>query len=66
LDACGEKEEQGVAYLRIPSGKREIVAYVWGNRDKKMAEKLKEKIKEMGISYDLTATDNWGSFLAVF
>jgi IS1 family transposase len=42
------------------------VAYVWGNRDTKTAEKLKERIKELGISYDLIATDNWGSFLSVF
>jgi IS1 family transposase len=41
----------------------EIVAYVWGKRDIKMAEKLKERIKELGISYDLTAMD---SFFAVF
>jgi IS1 family transposase len=44
----------------------EIVAYVWGNRDIKAAEKLKERIKELGISYDLIAMDNWGNFLSVF
>jgi IS1 family transposase len=39
---------------------------VWGNRDKKTAEKLKERIKELGISYDLITTDTWGSFLSVY
>jgi IS1 family transposase len=39
---------------------------VWGNRDIKTAEKLKERIQELGISYDLIATDNGDSFLAVF
>jgi IS1 family transposase len=27
---------------------------------------LKERIKELGISYDLIATDTWGSFLLVY
>jgi IS1 family transposase len=29
-------------------------------------EKLKERIKELGISYGRVATDSWDSFLAVF
>jgi IS1 family transposase len=39
---------------------------VWGKRDIKTAEKLKEGITELGISYDLIATDNWDSFLSVY
>jgi IS1 family transposase len=39
---------------------------VWGNRDIKTAEKLRERIKELEVSHDLIATDNWDSFLAVF
>jgi IS1 family transposase len=41
----------------------EIVAY---NRDIKTAEKLKERIHERGISYELIATDNGDNFLGVF
>jgi IS1 family transposase len=37
-----------------------FAGFVW------LAEKLWERIKEPGISYALIATDNWGSFLAVF
>jgi IS1 family transposase len=44
----------------------EIVAYVWGKRDLKTAQKLRKRIKRMGISYDWLATDNWDSFLAAF
>jgi IS1 family transposase len=44
----------------------EIVAYVWGNREIKTAEKLKERIHELGISYELIATDNGDNFLGVF
>jgi hypothetical protein len=35
---------------------------VWGKRDKKTAEKLRKRIKGLGISYDRVATDNWESF----
>jgi IS1 family transposase/transposase-like protein len=44
----------------------EIVAYVWGKRDIKTAQKLRKRLKRLGISYDRIATDNWDSFLSVF
>jgi IS1 family transposase len=44
----------------------EIKAYVRRGRDIKTAQKLREQIKELGISYDWIATDNWESFLSVF
>jgi IS1 family transposase len=44
----------------------EIVAYVWGNRDLKTAKKMRKRIKRLGISYDMVATDDWDSFLSAF
>jgi IS1 family transposase len=44
----------------------EIVAYVWGKRDIKTAQKLRRRIKRLGISYEQIAMDNWDSFLSVF
>ena len=44
----------------------EIVAFVWGKRDIKTAQKLKKRIRQLGVSYDQIGTDNWGSFLATF
>jgi IS1 family transposase/transposase-like protein len=44
----------------------EIVAYVWGKRDIKTAQKLRKRLKRLGISYERIATDNWDSFLSVF
>jgi IS1 family transposase len=44
----------------------EIVAYVWGKRDIKTAQKLRERIQWRGINYDRIATDGWDSFLATF
>ncbi|MDR3114698.1 MAG: IS1 family transposase, partial [Treponema sp.] len=44
----------------------ESVAYVWGKRDIKTAEKLRRRIKRLGISYDWIATDNGDSFLSGF
>ncbi|MDR3341302.1 MAG: hypothetical protein LBT14_00670, partial [Treponema sp.] len=42
----------------------EIVAYVWGKRDLKTAQKLKEKLKRLGN--DRIATDDWQSFVSTF
>jgi IS1 family transposase len=44
----------------------EIVAYVWGKRDIKTAEKLRKRMQRLGISYERIATDNWDSFVSVF
>jgi IS1 family transposase/transposase-like protein len=44
----------------------EIVAYVWGKRNYKTAKQLRDKLKSMGIGYDVVYTDNWDSFRAVF
>lgn len=44
----------------------EIVAYVWGDRSAKTAERLREKLKSLGITYDRIATDDWGAFIKIF
>ena len=44
----------------------EIIAFVWGKRDKKTAAKLLRRLKRLGISYDFIASDKWNSFLEVF
>ena len=44
----------------------EIVAYVWGKRDLKTANKLKKRLKRLGITYGAIACDHWDSFLSVF
>jgi IS1 family transposase/transposase-like protein len=44
----------------------EIVAYVWGKRDLKTAQKLRKRLKRLGISYGRIACDEWDSFLAAF
>ena len=44
----------------------EIIAYVWGKRDLKTAIELKKRLEELGISYNLIASDSWDSFLKAF
>jgi IS1 family transposase len=44
----------------------EIVAYAWGKRDLKTAAKLRKRLKQLGVSYDHIACDDWNSFLAAF
>ena len=51
------------AYDRV-SG--EIVAFVWGDRSAKTANRLRERIKELGVTYDRIATDDWDSFIKTF
>jgi IS1 family transposase len=55
-----------MACLRVSPGKGEIAAYVWKKRDIKTAQKLKRRLKRLGIRYDRIATDNWGSSILVF
>jgi IS1 family transposase len=63
---CGEKEEQGVAYICVASGSGEIVAYEWGKRELKTTQKLRKRIRGLGISYDRIGTDDKDSFLSAF
>jgi IS1 family transposase len=51
------------AYHRESGG---IVAFVWGKRDIKTARKLRKRIQQLGISYDMIGMDNRDSFLATF
>jgi len=44
----------------------EIVAYVWGDRSAKTANRLREKLKNFGVTYDRIATDDWDSFIKIF
>jgi IS1 family transposase len=44
----------------------EIIAYVWGKRDLKTAEKLRKAIIKSGITYDKIAMDDWDSFKKAF
>ena len=44
----------------------EIVAYIWGKRDLKTARKLRERLKQLEVSYDSISMDNWDSFITAF
>jgi len=44
----------------------EIVAFVWGKRDLKTAQDLKNKLSDLGVTYGSIATDNWDSFVTTF
>jgi IS1 family transposase len=44
----------------------EMVAFVWGKRDLKTAQKLKKQLKRLGVTYHELATDAWDSFLVAF
>ena len=44
----------------------EIVAYVWCKRDLKTAKKLRERLKQLKVSYCSISMDNWDSFITAF
>ena len=44
----------------------EIVAYVWGKRDLKTAQKLRARLKQLKVSYGSISMDNWDSFITAF
>jgi IS1 family transposase len=62
----GEKKNKVWFIYAYHRGSGEIVAYVWGKRDLKTAKKLRKRIKGLGISYDMVATDDRDSFLSAF
>ena len=44
----------------------EIVAYVWGDRSAKTANRLREKLEELSVTYGHIATDDWDAFIKTF
>ncbi len=44
----------------------EIVAWVWGKRNYRTARRLREKLQDMKLSFDMIYTDDWRSFKKVF
>ena len=44
----------------------EILAFVWGNRNKKTARRLREKMTSLNVSFDTIYTDDWDSLKNVF
>lgn len=44
----------------------EIVAYVWGDRSAKTANRLREKLNELEVTYDRIATDDWEVCIKTF
>jgi len=44
----------------------EIVAHVWGDRSAKTAMLLREKLKQLEITYDRIATDDREAFIKTF
>lgn len=44
----------------------EIVAWILGRRNFKTAEKLRQKITALGVSFDTIYTDDWNSFIKAF
>ena len=44
----------------------EIVARVWGKRNLKTAQALRDKITELGITFGTIYTDDWASFIKPF
>jgi hypothetical protein len=45
---------------------KEIVAYVLGKRNLKTVRKLKQRLSDLGVSYDAIYSDSWNSFVVVF
>ncbi len=44
----------------------EIVAYVWDKRDLATVQRLKARLKKLGVQYAGIASDHWDSFITAF
>jgi IS1 family transposase len=62
----GNKKNKIWLIYAYDRGSGEIVAYVWGKRDFKTADKLRRRLKRLEVRYNRIATDEWGSFLKAF
>ena len=62
----GEKSNKVWLIYAYHRSSGEIVAWVFGKRNYKTAKALRQKIKALGISYDLIAMDDWKSFRKAF
>jgi IS1 family transposase/transposase-like protein len=62
----GKKENRVWLIYAYHRESGEIVSFVWGKRDLKTAEKLRRRLKRLGISYDKIGIDDWDSFQAAF
>jgi hypothetical protein len=60
----GKKKNKAWLIYAYHRGCGKIAAYVWGKRDIKTAQKLRKRLKRLGISYDRIATDNLGKLSA--
>jgi IS1 family transposase len=63
---AGKKENRVWLIYAYHWGSGEIVSFVWEKRDLKTAEKLRRRLKGLGISYDTVGIDNRDSFQAAF
>ena len=62
----GTKENKQWLIYAYDRENDEIVAYVWGDRSAKRANRLRENLKKLGVTYDRIATDDWDSFIKTF
>ena len=61
----GKKSKHWLQYVYERSS-GEIFAFVWGGSDSITAQKLKDRIEELKITYDCIASDYWENCIKVF
>lgn len=57
--------ENKIIFAKIANANSEVVVWQWRGRNKKTAQKLRDKLKDLGVSYDEICTDNWEVFVVV-
>jgi len=62
----GSKKQRQWLIYAYDRESEEIVAYVWGDRSAKTANRLRERLKDLMVTYDRIATDDWDSFIKTF
>jgi IS1 family transposase/transposase-like protein len=62
----GEKKNKVWLIYAYHRASGEIVAFVWGKRNKKTSKKLRNKLSSLGVSFDTVYSDDWESFCSAF
>jgi IS1 family transposase len=66
LDFVGNKKNKQWLIYAYHRESGEIVAYVWGKRDLATVQRLKARLKKLGVQYARIASDHWDSFITAF
>jgi IS1 family transposase len=66
VDLCWEEKNKKWLIYAYSKENKEIVAHVFGKRNRKTVQSLWKQLQDSGITFGQICTDNWESFKKIF